>query len=216
MSLIGQLDKGNPIYALDDGVVESGSPFEFDSIEEVAQSCVKVMTSLLETRATKDIILCGWSYGGVVAVEIAKLIKQSTHLNLLQVKSISMFDSPLRAAVVSKSEDGDDSKSNNNFGNNAQDSTEVMKRAQDHFSACTTLLRKYHKRPTEQKPLTCPIFDIRPEHSEYQIDPASVEELTIGLVVHPKVTGNHWTMIYGEHAKKTAEVMQSLWSSHHK
>ena len=212
MTLAGELDKSFPVIVLDDGVVESGNDFSFSSIQEVASACSEVIRKVLDSQTQKEVILCGWSYGGVVAVEVAKQLKSFQQIS---VKSIAMFDSPLRAAVVEKSETDDDGKTDNTFGNALSGDQEVMQRAASHFASCTKLLRMYHQRPAEKKPLSCPLFDIRPESSEYAIDFASVEELSSGPVKQTMVSGNHWTMIYNSNAKVTANTLKQLWLEYH-
>jgi thioesterase domain-containing protein len=78
----------------------------------------------------KSIILGGWSYGGVVSVEIAKELlffndNNSSKNIAIDVKILLLFDSPLRAPkkienIVDNNEDND--KINNNNNNNINNS----------------------------------------------------------------------------------------------
>lgn len=218
MQLSAQLSKNRPVFALDDRVVESGVSLPFDSIEQVAKNCLKVMHSILSNRAVQngkvEIDLAGWSYGGVVAVEIAKQITLSD--DRITVRSVAMFDSPLRSAVVQESAADhvehspfDDANNGGAAGNNAV----TLQRAEKHFKECTALLTLYHQRPQESQPLRCSVLDVRPESTDYVFEESAVKELTSGSISKEIVPGTHWTMLYNENAASTAQVLERFWKT---
>jgi thioesterase domain-containing protein len=215
MQLANQLSNDRPIYALDDRVIESGISLSFHSITEVAIACLSVIQTILDTTSNSDSVVIdvgGWSYGGVVAVEVAKQLLNNNNKNII-VRNIIMFDSPLRSAVVTSSNSTDDS-SNNSVGK-AHDSSSnpTMVHAERHFQECTRLLRLYHQRPKEEKPLTCTILAIRPNQAEYEIEHESIEELTSGKIVYDIVPGTHWTMLYDENVLTTAKIVNEFLDS---
>ncbi len=219
MQLANQLSNNRPIYALDDRVIESGISLSSHSVTEVAIACLSVIHTILDNnsknRSDSDesviIDVGGWSYGGVVAVEVAKQLLNNNK-NII-VRNIIMFDSPLRSAVVTSSKSIDDS-SNNSVGK-AHDSSSnpTMVHAERHFEECTRLLTLYHQRPKEEKPLSCLILAIRPNQAEYQIEHESIEELTTGKIVCDIVPGTHWTMLYDDNALSTAKIVDEFLDS---
>lgn len=215
MQLSTHLSKQRPVYALDDKVVESGIDFPFKTIEEVATSCITVINSILSDRIQADkgveVDLAGWSYGGVVAVEVAKQLV-SSNVNI-KVRSVVMFDSPLRSAVVQDSvaHKEEDIPFDYNKQGSSKSAATTLERATKHFKACTSLLSLYHQRPKEQMPLACAVLDIRPQQSEYLLDQSALEELTSGPIVKETVPGTHWTILYDNNAVATAEVVEQFW-----
>jgi len=261
--LVKAMDLNSTVYVLDDGVMLSDNLFQFESIEHVAVTCLPLIISILKrhhnTTDTDDSVvlfnLGGWSYGGVVAVAVAKLLQNTPDLcSKLRVSKLFLFDSPLRTSSTSSiyitSDDEDNYiKSINNSGmlvalddlsvisdgttteivmtkigtiksrnidddddidDNDDDDDDIAFRTKNHFKACTDLLSKYHHRPTENKPLTCPIYDLRPrDNTTYCCPIEAIEELTTGKVTRRVVQGNHWTMLFNEHAISIANILMS-------
>lgn len=213
MQLSSQLSKHRPIYALDDKVVESGIDLPFQSIEQVATNCIAIICSILSHRIQSnnyvEIHLAGWSYGGVVAVEVAKQFAANA---CIKVKSVAMFDSPLRSAVVLRENTQNDrSPFDTTSDGNAKSNVVTLQRAAKHFKECTQLLSLYHQRPKETKPLSCAILDVRPKQSDYIFDEEPIAELTSGPILKEIVPGTHWTMLYDGNASSTAGVLEKFW-----
>ena len=131
LDLVKLLPAHLPVLALDDGCLSNGAPFVFDSIDDVVSACMlalaKVRTALkLDVdvdvgaghQATSPppmrLLLAGWSYGGVVAIELARRLSVATSLSdstqqsaagpspspspgpgPVQVVGVCLFDSPL-------------------------------------------------------------------------------------------------------------------------
>eukprot|EP01035_Chromulina_nebulosa_P019301 gene19301-25162_t len=103
--LVDALNSDSYLYGLDDGVIIEDKEYQFNSIEDVAIQCLQEILLILkrdlnidiilEDQSKITIILMGWSYGGVVCAEIAKLIK-SNHSNIA-VDILILFDSALRS-----------------------------------------------------------------------------------------------------------------------
>jgi thioesterase domain-containing protein len=230
LELAGSLRKDLTVFALDDGALLSGRPFRFDSIQQVAEACFDHVLEVardygLRTESSceerRTILLGGWSYGGVVAVEIAKLVlsrkrqlKSVDNPIEIEVASIVLFDSPLRQPKrIHELSEADGSSSNRPAYRDLIDATgssgdiQVVARTAEHFTACTALLSKYHGRAAESKSLSCPIVDVRPDETDYLCDLSAIEELTVAVVHRPVVRGSHWTMLFGQFVDAVAAIV---------
>jgi thioesterase domain-containing protein len=167
-----------------------GRKFPFQSMEDAASAAFKSMSETIhkqEMNCLKDmtsglirIVLGGWSYGGVLAVEVAKIIVRQPEAGIV-VDMVILFDSPLRM----KSQGGDDTPSfESDF-------------ALAHFNDCTRLLTKHHRRSLESKPLTCPIISFVPKVGGTTPinDDSALTELTSSHTKQISVQGTHWTML---------------------
>lgn len=209
----------------------SDKPFSFTSIEEVARECMPHVLSVVKARASdsgSEILLGGWSYGGVIATEIAKQIAASPDGVGAKVGAVVLFDSPLRAVETQNEEDESSveisayqrakrsNKSNILNTSSRADSgssgpsAELEERIERHFNRCTDLLALYHERPAEAQPLSCPVLDVRPVESSYHCDVAVIQELTSVPIQRTIVPGSHWTMMFGDHVAKVAESFRDI------
>lgn len=117
-------------------------------------------------------------------------------INVVAEESNSTSEDEIRKMVTAKSIHTNDD--------------DIATQTNNHFKACIELLQKHHQRPLELKPLICPIYDIRPsEDSTYGCPITAIEELTTGKVTRCMVAGNHWTMLFNEHAVSIAEILKS-------
>ncbi len=217
-SLIGQQ---YPVYAVDDGVIQNSKQFSFQTIEEVAQSALPLLEKLLEdhyktSSGPKPVILAGWSFGGVIATELGKLL---TSNSMIQVQSITIFDSPIRApefvrkeAAAAGASENTDVEGDTNKMIIADSSIQEI--SNYHFERCTALLRLYYDRPIENHPLSCPIHDIRAIDSEYFIPFEAVLQVTANNLGSKRsiIPGTHWTIITGDDVEVTATTAMAFWS----
>jgi thioesterase domain-containing protein/acyl carrier protein len=231
LELVKSLDGDNPIFVCDDGVMSNGKPFIWDSIEEVAQCCMPLIQQvskeygvrkIVNNQFSSEIILAGWSYGGVIVSEIAKIIDElnkSIHNNIkILIKVLILFDSPLRERILVSADstnseeifDANQHEEKLAHAPNLTDHTnlEVAKRTEDHFSACTALLKIYQKRVFDSPYLNCPVVDIQPEESEYIPIPQAAEELTTDKCKRIVVKGDHWTMLFGNNTRNVADIVK--------
>ena len=225
MQLVQQLDKSLPVYVLDDGVMTSGREFTFQSIDQVAAACLPFVRAIAQKHRQGDraeIVLAGWSYGGVVASAVATLLNttalsEGTSAAVITVTALILFDSPLRDPRVSSAHSSDAVHTTSHpkeiAPNVAQADTtsafDVQQRTQMHFSACTDLLRAFYLREIESAPpLTCRVFDVRPEQTDYDCGPEAASALTTGAVRRATVPGTHWTMLFQDNAQVVATVIQ--------
>lgn len=197
------------ILALDDGVLLNGNSYSFESIEDAAESYLHSLSLILremKSYSPLSIVLAGWSYGGVIAVQMAKIF-DSLHLNgsVVTLKGVIMFDSPLRTPAHLSHDENESI----DFLDVNSDSSVVSRLARDHFLACTRLLETFHHRPAEQQPLCIPLFDFRPS-SFVRTENSFLTELTTGSVECIEVPGNHWTMLFGNNANIVAQLVTQI------
>jgi hypothetical protein len=118
------------VYAFDDSCLTDGGDFQLGSIAEVAAECLVLMSDALGlgdgavaggavaggtvAGASPAVVLGGWSYGGVVALEMARQLEarslemargddtspasaapRAVNTSLPLVHSVLMFDAPL-------------------------------------------------------------------------------------------------------------------------
>lgn len=222
MQLVQQLDKRLPVYVLDDGVMTSGRDFLFQSIEHVAKTCLPFVQAIAQKHRrgnTVEIVLAGWSYGGVVAAGVAKLLNEilPDQAGAVIVNALILFDSPLRDPRVSSAQSSDSVHKTSHpkeiaptVQSDAPGSFDVQQRTQMHFGACTDLLRAFYllERPAAPQ-IKCRVVDVRPEQTDYDCGPEAASALTSGEVRRATVPGTHWTMLFQDNAHIVAKTIQS-------
>ena len=120
LPLVRCLGPQRPVYAFDDSCLTDGGDFQLGSIAEVAAECIVLMSDALGlgggavAGASPAVVLGGWSYGGVVALEMARQLEarslemareddtspasaapRAVNTSLPSVHSVLMFDAPL-------------------------------------------------------------------------------------------------------------------------
>jgi len=168
------MDKKRPIFALDDGCIMAPSAgpnqYSFTSIREVAAECLiyiqQIVRQYLPGKKEHSVYLAGWSYGGTVVAEIAQQLKGVADSIPITVRSVVLFDAPLRRSVEFDKHDqqlltqhanthsrvaekkstnaGDDGGDRDAEGDSV-DNNEAN--AHQHYLDCTRLLQQYHQRP---------------------------------------------------------------------
>jgi thioesterase domain-containing protein len=208
MGLAQRLKPSHKLFALDDGVMLSASQFLFQSIEDVARNCLPHVKSIcasygeVSSDGSYTISLAGWSYGGVVATEVAKMLQQENldSAGSIHVEKLTLLDAPLRRPVTTdiSSEVHAHDSVEGEHGSDAQlEHDDIAARTQQHFSNCTALLTIYQARPVETSKLICTVDDIRPANGEFQFDESAVREVTAGPINSMTVPGTHWSMLTG-------------------
>ena len=214
----------------------SGCDLKFSSLSEVVSECLiklsEVQLTLNNERDSSnasvlsthfDLILMGWSYGGVVASLLAEKIATdgSGEARSFNVKCVVTFDPPLRArkkaveytageAALLVNTEAPHSETDEIALGDAD--VEERLRADRHFASCTSLLKQFHDRPyTKHSPANkSPYLYIFPEESAFTSGEVSAAEMTSGLVVCKMSPGNHWTMLFGQNANFTAGIVSSF------
>jgi thioesterase domain-containing protein len=233
MELVKAMGPGRRVLALDDSVLTTGATFDFQSVQQVAAECVLVLREALQGPSPVQLLLGGWSYGGVVAVEVAQQLAALGEASPFRVMLLTLFDAPLRQPSVAESptlEDdwvvGSEVDSNSDTSNNhnsglvallsptessvtSQDLPNLTTRIEQHFECCTSLLRVYQQRMPQPGSISCPLLDVRPLQTTYDCGIGAAEEV-VSLkenVWRHCVTGNHWTMLFGENVSTVGRVL---------
>jgi len=213
LPLVSALGSDLPIYALDDNSLNSSSLFTCTSIEEVASVYCDQVTRRLSSMGSRSVeqrlVLGGWSYGGVVAVEAARQFQSAG----IDVSEVVMVDSPLKVFG--------DAVTENRLGSiesiaedlqsripSLQDSPEVALAAADHFRKCTELLHDYHV-PEELK-LDARILSVRPFEGSAALSSEDVLRNICREFETRELPGNHWTIVGSENAPLLADTIKNF------
>lgn len=234
MELVKSLGTDRPVFVIDDGNMLNGQDFTFKSINDAATASIELVRGIAAKVGVPNgaganvIALAGWSYGGVVATEVAKLLTQEISnakedtkskeaVGNVVVKLLILFDSPLRSPTASGPEEsregseGDDVAATSSTAvtppHPPDGEADLAKRIQKHFTNCTKLLSKFHQRPPEGKPLECAVYDVRPLDTSYASNIDAIDELTKGAVVQHTVAGSHWTMLFGDKVEAVSRIV---------
>lgn len=192
------------MYCIDDGVILRDLTHAENSIDEVARKCSQLLEQFLQQYYKRhgqiqSLILGGWSYGGVIAIHVAEIIKASN----INLSGLILFDSPLTAPS---------SPSNIQVPND--DSSSTNDKVEQHFHYCTKLLQHYYQsqisnssQSSSSIKLNCPILDLRAEHSTYQCDISVLEAFTTCRVERIITNGTHFTMLFNENSVSLANII---------
>lgn len=203
----------------------SGRTFSFESIDHVARTCIPFVREIAKKHSVDVIILAGWSYGGVVASVVAKLLGQSIEEETVRVESLVLFDAPLRAPP--KTSDGKVSAtapviisgSNTERGSDGNGSFDLQTLTQSHFQSCTELLKLLYRDqqsstaagaspPTTTRLLQCAVYDVRPAETDYDCGLEAASELTSGVAIRITVPGTHWTMLFDDNVVSVGKAIK--------
>jgi surfactin synthase thioesterase subunit/acyl carrier protein len=191
------------VVVVDDGAVAHGRPFLFKSIDAVADAAVSLLQQhgLLDGEDGEDggkLVLGGWSYGGVVAYEVAQRLSK---LGSKRPQALVLFDAPLEASVVDEPYAAEGAANQSDT-----DDSHIVSRANNHFELCTQMLTKYHEAVALRTSVPpCTVIDCRPVEASLLIN-----QKDSALVKRFTVEGSHWTMLYGQNALSLAAVLEKL------
>ncbi|KAJ8598535.1 hypothetical protein CTAYLR_001336 [Chrysophaeum taylorii] len=177
------------VTALDDGVVSGRTTdLPFESIQEAASRAADAVRALPKS---KFLVLGGWSYGGVLAYEVARLLRD------VVVDGLVLVDAPLEAAVVDS--------------NPPHFDDDFSSAASRHFEQATGLLRAYHEKKNEKNSesiiTTKKILDLRPSSTRRRDRLRVIPEATLAYL--PET--NHWSMLDAQ--AKAHEAIRKWWAS---
>jgi len=209
LPLARSLGAQQPVYAFDDHFLSGECSFSFSSIEDVAAECLSILHHELGKSLAGDVVFGGWSYGGVVALQLAKAVQKQG--GPFSPRAVVLIDAPLGQTSGRGFFRGGESSSSLIATLRAQlepvvaDSNvmeSLTSNAAQHFVECNRLLDVHA--PTTG--MNCQLVDIRPANSECRFY-NSLDRLTAGDVHEFEVLGDHWTMLFGEN---TAGVVSAI------
>jgi hypothetical protein len=213
-SLLGDLAADRAVWIVDDDSLFGAVPFVLESIREVAEEALALLQAAVPHG---PYLLGGWSYGGVVAMELAALLEARDEL----VAHVLLFDAPFNTAgsepVGAPELPALPSSVASSGGVGAAEL------AQEHFVRCTQLLRAYECGVR----LSAAVTSVRPQSGS--VDPF-IEEVGIasgipGLVESSTragdrtsgtwscvslAAGSHWNMLFEPHASQLRQVIAHI------
>jgi len=199
-----------PIYALNDNSLNLPDLFTCTSIEEVASIYADKVLSCMKGLKVHDVVLGGWSYGGVVAVEAARQLKASKDI---KVDSMLLFDAPLKVQGDSAREkdlEDPDSIVAQLLKRmpELQRSPEIAFAAAQHFIRCTELLHEYSYPSGGDDGLLTKILSMRPETESVCLSSDQTLAAAVGGEWKVSVApGDHWTMLNSDNIPAIAEIL---------
>eukprot|EP00929_Paragymnodinium_shiwhaense_P088661 TRINITY_DN48979_c0_g1_i2.p1 TRINITY_DN48979_c0_g1~~TRINITY_DN48979_c0_g1_i2.p1 ORF type:complete len:3687 (-),score=844.41 TRINITY_DN48979_c0_g1_i2:271-11331(-) len=203
--LAGDLSAGGShgdIFGISDSfLLNSTCEFGFRSIEEAADCMASLIGTSSEVFGTPLATLSvgGWSYGGVVALECARLLEARG----TNIKRVVMLDAPV-GQTAGATLSGENLKSLQ-----AAAGEDVAARAAEHFEACNDLLAAY--RPLEGPRLRAAlVLDVRPEESEVDFLSQGQWRKLAAKWCRVYVDGaDHFSLVQAPYTKEVAEALES-------
>jgi len=195
-----------PVIGIDDGcITRDDGTLHFASIKEVAEAAVPLV---LEAAASAgEVVLGGWSYGGVVALEVAKALIRREGTGVPKALCLLLFDAPLEGAVVSGPLVVEEFVRS------------VGAAASLHFSLATTLLQRYHANDgalQDVQALKCGVLDVHAQLSD-DLSPRDLRAfdwVAAGVTASTcsvSAPGTHWTMLSQSGGAKVVAAETKSW-----
>lgn len=192
------------MYCIDDGAILHDEVHTCSTIDEVALECLSLAIGFTREHAVMrstergsklHVILGGWSYGGVLATRIARLISEK-YFDEIKICGLMLFDS----ALTTPRKKGGNINENISKKSPLEDDT-TSSTVRNHFIYCTSLLHGLYAGLNDGTcalpPLFCPILDIRASNTEYDSDKDAVQRMTSSeWYFSHEVEGTHWTLMF--------------------
>lgn len=195
-------DTSRSVFAVEDASLNGSIDFEFGSIVEVAEAYGNLVLAKLKELGMSRCFLSGWSYGGVVSVEVARKLEASG----IKVEMLSLFDAPIRGPDCEGETDEEYAAEEAvireglkaHVGDGASDISRLLtERAVGHWKNCIGLLRKHR---TSQSPrLTCKTCHFVVKEGSAKWDDAFLDNALVEKATVRQVDGLHWSMLSEEH-----------------
>jgi len=203
-ALAKELRHSGSTYAIEDGALTGASPFSFSSIGDAAEAMVNCILEDVLEEDHRVVSLGGWSYGGVVALEAARLLVSRG----FSVQNLVIVDSPLKVRPALHKQNAPEMQIEGL-------SSEESALAQQHFASCTTLLQGRNEEWGQQGHLLG-LCD-RIVHVIAGVESALLSEFDLG---HVSTTGqaqsvvingaSHWDILSPQHVKLVAEAIRPV------
>jgi len=196
--LAKRLETPSAVYAFDDEALTGSRAFDLPSIKAAAEMCVKQIQGAIPVGG--HCMLGGWSYGGVVALDIAQQLEASGY----HVDLVALLDAPVAGTEHAPSEEelalvaGSLVTSGNEA--DAAASARLASRTREHFIACTKLLCA-HRSSVE---LYAPVVSFRPQPGSHSGTDSVDDIISKEAVLHKHsctkwslefCDGDHWTLL---------------------
>eukprot|EP01127_Copromyxa_protea_P003544 TRINITY_DN13353_c0_g1_i1.p1 TRINITY_DN13353_c0_g1~~TRINITY_DN13353_c0_g1_i1.p1 ORF type:complete len:574 (-),score=97.51 TRINITY_DN13353_c0_g1_i1:204-1871(-) len=196
------------VIGVDDGaMLDDEVPFVYSSIEQVAASYTEAICEHLRKKNINTCYIGGWSFGGVVTIEVVKKMEAMGFV----IPTCFLFDSPIvRTDYHLKDGEFDDDEEKERLEELLGRTGSGATRAIAHFTHCTSLLRK-HKTAGDRQlganlihflatETTLPVKDI----TELGI------AVTRGQAVLQFTNGTHFTLLTDPNIQNVAKEMENF------
>jgi nonribosomal peptide synthetase protein BlmIV len=200
-SLVQNLGDSSVFGVDDPALLDDETPFSYSSIEEVVNAYTTTIYENLLERNLNSCYVGGWSFGGVVTIEVVRRLEPKG----IRVPTCFLFDSPLRE-TAGKGEEEEQERLEELLARAGGGAT----RAISHFKHCTELLKKH-------KLVENPKIRSNVHHFFASETCLPVEEIvqltssiTLGTATHENIQGTHYTMLGEENALLIVNKLQTL------
>jgi thioesterase domain-containing protein/acyl carrier protein len=222
--LVSHFDPSQPVLAVEDRSLQSDSafPFSFESIHDVADSILELIlsgdisrlrgasafNSRGEATTEPTMFVGGWSYGGVVALEVASRLEASG----ISVPSVFLLDAPVRTnqTILREVQRGKSETKHSHLGEEgmgAVDSAGAI-----HFDNCTRLLQQH---VCANQMVRSDVVTVRAEMSDYGIGIEDVAECTVGGVSEYLLQeATHWNTCTGVNSEIVGDIVSHKMEQH--
>jgi thioesterase domain-containing protein len=196
--------------------LDGSADFTFTCIMDVAREYCNQIADKLKALGCSRCLLSGWSYGGVVAVEVTRLLEARG----LEVQALALFDAPLRGPgydgdVDAEYEEEEQLIRDSLVQSIGEDSSEMARlladRAAQHWRNCTGLLRKHVTQSSPRLAVQNVAHFVVEESSAARSSDFLDDCLARPAALVP-VAGVHWTMLAEEHAESLAARLAEFWA----
>ena len=216
--LVSHLDPDQPVLAVEDRSLQSDTifPFSFESIHGVADSVLELIlsgdisrlrgASAFNSRgeATREptMFVGGWSYGGVVALEVAARLEASG----VSVPSVFLLDAPVRTVrTLSREEEQQGVAATEETPPRDESMGAAGSAGAIHFDNCTRLLQQH---VCANQMVRSDVVTVRAERSDYGIGIADVAECTVGGVSEYLLQeATHWNTCTGVNSGIVGDIV---------
>jgi len=210
-------DLSRSTFAVEDASLDGSAEFTFQSIMHVADAYASQILDKLRVLGNSSCLLSGWSYGGVVAVEVARLLEAKG----IEVEALALFDAPIRGPNYDGDVDAEYEEEEHlireslvrSIGGDAGDIARLLAdRAVEHWRNCTGLLRK-HVTESAPKLSVQKVAHFVVQEASAASSSAFLDDCLVQPATLVPVSGVHWTMLAEEHAGSLAVELSKFWSA---
>jgi amino acid adenylation domain-containing protein len=209
LALTGHLDSNRPVFGIE--AVGYGTDEEpLATVEEQAERYVREMR---EVAPNGPWLLAGWSFGGLVAFEMARLLENDGRpVEFLGIIDVGAPGSPRGEHAKNESapfllDSGPDQLP-------ARGRSELLRRMERVFAANGGAVPHYRSTARLRTPVHLFVSaDDHPDRQTPQVDPALWEQHTEGGLSVFDVPGNHFDMLSAPHVASFAKTLASVLDS---
>jgi thioesterase domain-containing protein/acyl carrier protein len=209
-------DLSRSTFAVEDASLDGSAEFTFSSIVNVAEAYGEEILTKLKEVGSMRCRLSGWSYGGVVAIEVVRKLEAAG----IDVEALSLFDAPIRGSNYEGDVDAEYEEEEQlirdslvqSIGASGEIARLLADRAVEHWQNCTALLRRHVTRGEPQLKVRKVAHFVVREASAAR-SPVFLDDCLLEPAEVVEVDGVHWTMLAEAHAPSLAASLSTFWNA---